>query len=45
MEFKTGVQPPYDLFHALFDKQFWNFDAFIQQEKNFQTTEVIDLGI
>ena len=25
MDFKTGVQPPYDLFQGAFDKQFWNF--------------------
>ena len=46
MEFKTGVQPPYDLFQGAFDKQFWNFWCIHQQEKNFQATEVmIGLGI
>lgn len=32
-------------FKALLISSFGIFDAFIQQEKNFQVTEVIDLGI
>ena len=37
MEFKTGVQPPYDLFQGAFDKQFWNFWCIHPTRKKFSS--------